>query len=178
MQNPPVIRTALNFGALSGLGSFTVFIILYFMGFNPLGPHSWVGCWIPVLFMILSSRHYRNIENGGFLFYWQGFRIGLLTACAGALVFGALSWAFVVVFDPGVLDAFKQQSLEALELSEGMMKSMMGEAAYDQSIEGINNMKMEDVAASDVFYKMFGGLISAFITAAFMRRDPNFSSEE
>ncbi len=178
MQNPPVIRTALNYGALSGLGSFAVFIILYFLGFNPLGPSSWAGAWIPVVFMVLSSRHYRNIENGGYLLYWQGFRIGLLTASAGALVYGVLSWAFVTVFDPGILDTFKQQSLEALELSEGIMKSMMGEAAYDQSIEGINNMHMEDVAASDVMNKMFGGLIAAFITAAFMRRDPNFSSEE
>ncbi|MFN8153262.1 MAG: DUF4199 domain-containing protein [Bacteroidia bacterium] len=178
MQNPPVIRTALNYGALSGLGSFIVFLALYFMGINPLGPASWAGAWVPVVFMVLSSRHYKYVENGGFLFYWQGFRIGLLTACSGALVYGVLSWAFVKIADPGILDAFKQQSLEALEMTEGIMKSMMGEAAYMQSIESINNMHMEDVAASDVFYKMFGGLLTAFITAAFMRRDPNFTSEE
>ena len=178
MQNPPITRTALNYGALSGLGSFAVFLILYFLGINPLGPSSWAGAWVPLLFMVLASRHYRNFENGGYLIYWQAFRISLLTATAGGIVFGVLSWAFVKMIDPSILDTFKQQSLEALEMTEGMMKSMMGEAAYDQSIESINNMHMEDVAMSDVFYKMFGGLLSAFIIAAFMRRDPNFSSEE
>jgi len=177
MQNPPVLKTALNFGALSGLGSFSVFLILYWLGFNPLGAASWMGAWVPILLMILSCRHYRNVENGGFLFYWPAFRLSFLTACAGALIYGALTWAFVTIIDSSILDSFKQQSLEALELTEGMMKSMMGEAAFEQSVESINNMNMGDVASSDVFNKMLGGLLSAFIIAAFMRREPNFKEE-
>lgn len=177
MQNPPILKTALNFGALSGLGSFSVFLVLYWLGFNPLGPSSWMGVWVPLLFMILASRHYRNVENSGFLFYWQGFRLAFLTACAGAMIYGALSWAFVTIIDASILDTFKQQSLEALELTEGMMKSFMGETAFEQSVESINNMNMGDVASSDVFNKMLGGLLSAFIIAAFMRREPNFKDE-
>ena len=89
MQSPPVLKTALNYGALSGLVSFIVFLILYWMNFNPLGPSSWLGAWVPIIFMVLATRHYRNYENGGFLMYWNGFRISFLTACAAAFVFGA-----------------------------------------------------------------------------------------
>ncbi len=178
MESPPILKTALNFGALSGVGSFVVFLILYALDKNPLGPASWAGAWIPVLFMVLATRYYRNHENRGYISYWQGFRLGFLTASSGALLFGALSWLFVTVIDNSILDAFKQESLEALELTEGMMKSMIGESAFEQSVENINNMTMNDVATSDVFNKMLGGLLVAFITAAFLRREPNFKEEE
>lgn len=177
MQNPPILKTVLNFGALSGLGSFLVFLILYWLGYNPLGVASWAGAWVPVLFMVLASAYYRGNENGGYLYYWQGFRLGFLTACASALVYGGLSWAFVTMIDNSILDTFKQQSLEAMEMTEGMMKSMMGESAFEQSVETINNMKMEEVASSDILNKMLGGLLTAFITAAFMRREPHFTDE-
>ena len=139
MHSPPVLKTALNYGALSGVGSFLVFLALYFMNLNPLGPASWMGAWVPLLFMVLATRHYRHYENGGFLRYWQGFRIGFLTASSGALLFGALAWLFVTLVDITVLERFKQESLEALELTEGMLKSMMGDSAFEQSVESINN---------------------------------------
>ena len=87
-------------------------------------------------------------------------------------------WLYVTLVDNSVLDTFKQESLEALELTEGMMKSMIGESAFEQSIENINNMSMNEVTTSDIFNKMFGGLLSAFITAAFLRREPVFRDEE
>jgi hypothetical protein len=178
MESPPLLKTSLNYGALSGLGSFIVFFILISLGKNPLGPASWAGAWIPILFMVLATRHYRDHENNGFVSYWQAFRIGFLTASAGALLFGALSWLYVTMIDNSVLDTFKQESLEALELTEGMMKSMIGESAFEQSIENINNMSMNEVTTSDIFNKMFGGLLSAFITAAFLRREPVLRDEE
>jgi hypothetical protein len=178
MQSPPVLKTALNYGALSGLVSFLVFLILYWMNFNPLGPSSWLGAWVPVLFMVLATRHYRNYENGGFLLYWNGFRISFLTSCSAALVFGALSWFFVSYIDGEILDRFKQESLEAMELTEGMMKSIMGESAFDQSVQSITNMEMLEVTSGDIFNKMLGGLLCAFIVAAFFRREPNFQDEE
>lgn len=178
MQNPPILKTALNYGALSGLVSFIVFMVLYWMNLNPLGPASWLGAWVPILFIILATRHYRNYENGGYLFYWTGFRIGFLTACSAAFVFGALSWFFVSYVDGEILDRFKQESLEAMELTEGMMKSIVGESAFEQSVQSITNMEMIEVTTSDIFNKMLGGLISALIIAAFLRREPNFQNEE
>jgi len=178
MQSPPVLKTALNYGALSGLVSFIVFLLLYWMHFNPLGPASWLGAWVPILFMILATRHYRKYENGGFLPYWNGFRIGFLTACASAFVFGALTWFFVTYVDGEILDRFKQESLEAMELTEGMMVSLVGESAFEQSVQSITNMDMFEVTSSDIFNKILGGLLSALIVAGFLKREPNFQEEE
>ena len=58
------------------------------------------------------------------------------------------------------------------------MKSMMGEVAFVQSIESITKMNMGDVVTSDIFNKILGGLLVAFIVAAFVKRDPVFKNTE
>jgi Protein of unknown function (DUF4199) len=178
MQSPPVLKTSLNYGALSGLVAFVIFLLLYWANLNPLGPASWLGAWVPILFMALATRHYRKYENGGYLMYWNGFRISFLTACSSAFVYGALSWFFVSYVDGELLDRFKQESLEAMELSEGMMKSIVGESAFDQSVQSITNMEMAELTSTDVFNKIIGGIFCAFIIAAFYKREPNFQDEE
>ena len=110
--------------------------------------------------------------------YWSGFGISFLTAFSSAFVFGALSWFFVSYVDGELLDRFKQESLEAMELSEGMMKSIVGESAFDQSVQSITNMEMAELTSTDVFNKIIGGIFCAFIIAAFYKREPNFQDEE
>lgn len=174
MHSPPVIRTALNFGALNGLGLFTMFLLLYYSGINALVPTSWHTSWVPILFMILGTRYYRNAENHGFISYWQGFRVSFLTASCGAFVFATLAWIFGSYIDGNVLEEFKQRSLEAVEMTEGMMKSMVGESAYEQYIEDISEVQMSDVVIGDFNNKIIGGLIASLVVAAFLRKDPKF----
>jgi hypothetical protein len=178
MHPPPsTLKTALNYGVLSGAGSFIFFLVLYASGVNPLGNSSWLGAWIPPLFMALAGIHYRNIENKGIVSYWQAFRIGFLTSSAGALLFAAMTWIFITVWDPAILEQHKQELLAASELTEGVMSEFMGESAYEQSIENISNMDLYDLVMNDAFSKMIGGLVVAFITAAFVRREPFFPEE-
>lgn len=177
MQSPPVIRTALNFGALCGLSNFAVFLILYYSGKNPLSMLSWYAAPLPILFMILATRHYRNRENGGLLRYDQGFRVSFLTSVAGAFVYGAIVWIFITAFDGSIMEMVKQEYLANLELSEGMMKSLLGEEAFEQSLESIDNLTPYNLVTSDVFYKVLGGLICSLIIAAFLRRVPYLKEE-
>ncbi|MCE2846694.1 MAG: DUF4199 domain-containing protein [Sphingobacteriales bacterium] len=177
MHPPSTLKTALNYGVLSGAGSFVFFLFLYLTDTNPLGNASWLGAWIPPLFMVLASIHYRNIENKGIVGYWQAFRIGLLTSSAGALLFAGMAWIFITVWDPTILENHKQELLAATELAEGYMQELIGESAYEQSIENISNMDLYELVMGDAFNKMLGGLVIAFITAAFVRREPYFPEE-
>ena len=178
MNSPPLLKTALNYGVLCALTSFTVFMGLYWAGLNPLETIiTWVDSWIPIVFMVLAALHYRNRENQGMITYWQAFRMGFLTATFGALLYGAMVWIFGTVGDGQFLDLIKQERLSAMELSEGFMKSFMGESAYEQGLEYINNMDMAFVATEEIRDKTLGGLLCAFITAAFTRREPRYTEE-
>jgi len=138
---------------------------------------TWLDSWIPVVFMILATLHYRNRENQGMITYWQAFRMGFLTASFGALLYGAMVWIFGTMGDGQFLDLIRQERLAAMELSEDMMKNFVGDSAFEQAVENITNMDMADVATEDILNKVFGGLLCAFITAAFTWREPRYTEE-
>jgi len=171
MNQPPVFKTAMNFGAMSGLSCFAMFLILYFTGSNPLGQISWVGVWIPIVFIVLGSRHYRNHEGQGYISYWQGFRVGFLTASCGAFLFALLVWTFATVIDANIIERFKEESLLYLEQTEKLSRSVFGSSIYDASVENIEKITTESIAAQEFWNKTFGGLIVSFITAAFLRNN-------
>jgi hypothetical protein len=178
MNSPPLLKTALNYGALCAVSCFLVFLGMYWAGINPLGTMTtWLDSWIPVVFMILATLHYRNRENQGMITYWQAFRMGFLTASFGALLYGAMVWIFGTMGDGQFLDLIRQERLAAMELSEDMMKNFVGDSAFEQAVENITNMDMADVATEDILNKVFGGLLCAFITAAFTRREPRYTEE-
>lgn len=178
MNSPPLLKTALNYGALCAVSCFVAFLGMYWAGINPLGTMTtWLDSWIPVVFMVLATLHYRNRENQGMITYWQAFRMGFLTATACALLYGAMIWIFGTIGDELFLEQIKQERLNAMELSESVLKTYVDESAFDQAIETITNMDMVDVATEDIFNKVFGGLLCAFITAAFTRREPRYTEE-
>ena len=168
MKTNPLFRTALNFGAMSGLASFLVFLALYFKGLNPLGTASWLGAWIPVVFLCIATKNYRDHALGGFINYGQGMRIGLLTALAASFLFALLIYIFVTIFDSNVIELYKNEMKAGLEET----KFMFSDEMFDKAMEGFEKLTIVTVAYNDFFIKMVGGLLVTFITAAIYRRVP------
>lgn len=178
MPPTPVFRTALNYGAISGISSFAFFVILYILGASPLGPASWLGAWIPVLFMIMATRQYRDHENGGFISYWTAYRAGFLTAACGAFLFALLLYVFGKVIVPDFLSDYLAESLEAIEQSRKLTEDMFGENIYDEAVRNLEKMTLSRVAAQEFFSKSFGGLLVAFLTAAVLQKKPDHPFED
>ncbi len=170
MENRPVLLTAMNFGAMSGLGSFLIFLLIYWTGTSPLGPASWLGSWIPVVFMVYATINYRDKESGGTLSYWRSFRVGFLTAACGGFLFALLVYVFGMVIDPDMVDHFKQESLKYLQQTEDLSKSVFGEEIYDSSVENIEKLTLANICSQEFMNKTLGGLLTAFVTAAILKK--------
>ncbi len=170
-MQPSPFKTAVNFGAMSGLSCFAIFVILYKMGINPLGPGSWLAVWIPPTFIVIATKRFRDYECGGFISFTSAFRTGLLTAMSGGLLYALLIYIFGTLIDATLLDNFKALMLADLEQTEGMIRSVVGDSVYEQSIEEMKNTTLKSIAMTDFLYKFFGGVIISLITAAFLKRN-------
>ncbi len=169
---PPIMRSALNIGALYGISSFVFFLLLYYAGLNPLGPGIWLGVWIPIVFTIWGIKFYRDQECGGFVSYWRAFQTGVMTIMCGALLSALLLYIFGMIGAPDLLDNYKEQMLQGLEETETMMRSMMGDKVFDMTLENINQTTLATLASSDFFNKSLGGAFLSLVLAAFLKRNP------
>jgi hypothetical protein len=171
MKQTP-FKSSVNFGAMYGLACFAMFLLIYWAGKNPLGPASWLAVWIPPLFIVLSIRYYRNNILGGTITFGEALRAGLITVLSGAMLYSLFVVIFGKLIDPEMIDSLKEQLLTELETMEAMVKNMMGDAMYENSIEEIKGMTLGRQAFSEFLNKSLSGLVYSLIAAAALKRKP------
>jgi hypothetical protein len=169
-----MFRHALNYGGLLGIGTMTVFIILYKMGYNPLGNASWLSAWIPVVVIAKSTAAYRNEELEGYMSYGEGFRIGVLTGAAGGLLSALMIYIFCTIVDASIVDDFKTQTLDQMQLVEKQMRGLISDNMYDKAIEAYNNISIQSIVTSEFSNKLIGGILISLITAAVYKKNKPF----
>jgi hypothetical protein len=166
MNSNPLLKTALNFGAMSGLGSFAVFLLLYYNGVNPLGNATWVGAWIPIVFICIATKNYRDHFLAGEITYWQAVKTGMATAIAASFLYAFLIYIFVTLIDGNVVTAFKNEKLLDLEQT----KFMFNEDFYEKMVDEIDKFTIGTIAFNDFFMKIIGSFLVSLITAAIYRK--------
>lgn len=163
-------KVILNYGGGSGLSSFGMFLLIQWIGWNPLGQASLLGLWIPVVFICLATGYYRDHILDGTISYGQAFRVGFLTCSAGALLFALFLYIYGTIINPGLVDVYKQYLMEGIEQSKIFLGEDMFEKIYQSSLENLDKTTMYTIASSDFFNKTFGGFLVSLITAGFYRR--------
>ena len=134
-----------------------------------MGPGSWLAAWIPPLFIFLAVKRFRNHESGGYIRFKAAFVTGTMTAMSGALLYSLIIYIFGTLIDPAIIDNFKELMLADLEKTEDMMRSMVGDSIYEQSIEEVKKTTLRSIATTDFIYKSFGGGIVSLIVAAILK---------
>ncbi len=170
MNSNPLIKTGLNYGSMSGLALVAMFFILYFAGFNPLGGMSWLGAWIPIVFITLAMKLVRDQLMGGFISFGMAFRIGLITVFFSSLLFDMIIFVFGKAVDPGIVEAYRSEILKSADAA----KSLLSENMVDQVIEEAQKVNITSIVFNDFTTKMTGGIILCLILAAIlMRKKPH-----
>ena len=174
MNQNSVLKTALQYGAYSGLSSFIFFLVIYFTGHNPLGAASWLGAWIPIVFIVLGTKYHRNNDLEGYMNYGRGLGIGTLIALCASIIISMSIYIFGTVVDAKILEPYLNEMMEATEKA----KSFMSEELYDKGMEQITKMTMKDVAWSNFYNVILGGFIVSLITAAIYRKEKPFFEQD
>ena len=165
-----MIKHSLNYGALSGIGCFAVFLLLYFFGVNPLGNSSWLAAWIPVVVICISTKTYRENELEGFITYGEAWNVGTFTGIAGALLHALLIYIFLKVYDANLIEAFKNDNIANLQKMEAELKGIIGSSVFETTLESYKRLDVKTVCSSDFFNKTIGAKLVSLITAAIFKR--------
>jgi hypothetical protein len=176
MNKPSSLRLALQFGAYSGVASFIFFVLTFFAGYNPLGQSSWLSLWVPVLFVTMGMKQYKNIDCKGYLPYGEAVRVGLRISIATAFVFASCVYIFgSTAVGNSFVEMFKIDTLEQFEAS----KAVWGQELYEKNITSLNIVNLTIISFSLALFKIVGGLFISFIIAAFVKNsNVSFVNEE
>ncbi len=170
MNNQSIYKTALKYGTITGLGNFVFFLLIYFMGKNPLGNWSWLGAWISILLIILGSKEHRNLDLGGYMTYGRGLGMGTLITVFGALLFGVLLYSFGNFIDAGLAQMQIDEFYQGMEQA----KKYLSEDKYSKIMETFeankSDFNMSKIAISNFEIKVLGGFIVSLVTAGILSK--------
>lgn len=163
------IRIPLNYGSIAGTVSFAIFLLIYIAGHNPLGNASWVAVWVPVVFIVLGIKKYRDQVLEGYISYGQALGMGFMISFIFASLFGILVYIFGVLIDPAIVEMTRQESLQAMQEAADQLPQFFNEEMYDTMMEKIDEITISSLAFSEFTNKLFWGLIISLISAAFLK---------
>jgi hypothetical protein len=154
MERKTEIRFSMNQGLILGLIFILMQVILIVFDLTTEKWVGWLSFAVSIGLIYWSIRRYRDEENGGFLEYWKGVKVGFLT-----MLFASFLSAFFLYIYYQFID------LEAFELlAQNMEDQMLAQGYTDEQVEAMSSMN--PVFSSPTLYSVvafFGSLITGFI---------------
>lgn len=173
------LRTSVYYGFLCAASCFFFMLILYFAGKYPLGKWSWLGTWIPIVFMIRGVKAHRDIDLGGSISYGEAFGTSYLVALSNAVMLGILIYLFGILVGTNIISMMISESAEKIEKA----KSFMTEEVYESAMNSLEEMKSSPsytlfrIVLGDFTIKSIGGIIVSFVIASVMKKQMPFAAD-
>ena len=112
------LKLQFNYGSIAGFSAFLFFLLYVNCGLNPLGNISWLGAWIPILFIYLCIKKYRDEELEGFISYKESLSIGIVVSFVYASLFGMMLYAYGTFINADFLELHKNEALDGVAALE------------------------------------------------------------
>jgi hypothetical protein len=167
------IKLAVNYGVLAGITSFGLILLLYLFGKNPLGNFSWITFWVPILFITLAIKNYRDNDLGGYINYGEGLLVGVMLSLVYGSLYAMLIFMFGNFLAPEVVDMHREETIGAMEPMQEAMPEL-----YDRLYEEVLKLDISRIATSEFINKAIWGIVLSLIIAAVLKRKPSIFEEE
>lgn len=159
--------TVFTYGLYLGIASIVFSLITFYSGMLGNTYFSYLAYLIPIIFIFMGLKFYKEKENAGVLRYGQGVGLGVLISLVGGVVSSIFTYVYFVFIDPSkhteMLAVVQEKQLEAgvpaaqLEQMDGIMSVMMSPTS---------------MAIIGIVGSVIGGLIIALIVSAILKKDP------
>ncbi len=157
------------FGLAGGGLCAVAFLIVYFLGHEPVSFTEIFGYFLLPIFVFFGIKNFRDNMNGGELYFSQGMTVGFFVYSILALISAGVIFMFLHL-DPSVFDSYKTSNLALLEEKREIIIAQIDEASYNSTLDNILNMTIFDVAINDFLRKVFPGLFFTIIVSIILKK--------
>jgi len=162
-------KMAANYGTIAGLISFAFFIVLAMMGENPIGNWSTIAALIPIYFLYVGTKKYRDQEMQGSIKFSQAFMFSLTTTFFYSTIFAALAYMYGALIDTELVELIKADLMKNMD----QVAVMFGENSklMDEAIKQIENTNIGQIAWGQYWNKIIWGFIISLIIAGILKKE-------
>jgi hypothetical protein len=157
------------FGLAAGVLCIVAFLLMFYMGNEPVSMVLIFGYIISPLFIFLGIKHFREVYNQGNLYFGQGMTVGFFVYSIMAMVSAVFIFLFLN-FNPETFETFRAMNLALLDEKKEVLIAQLSQESFDDTYESITGMTKFDVASNDFLRKIFPGLFFTIIISIILKR--------
>ncbi len=165
-NNPPVLKSTLNYGVMLGLSLVMVQLLLWMFDATTNQVLGLLSIPITVAGIALATKSFRDHEQEGFISYGRALGIGTLTVMFSSVITSVFTYLLYTVIDPGLMDKIYAATEEAYYES-GLPEDQI-EIAMQMAKRFSNPVIM---SVMGFFGGTFFGFIFSLITSIFIRKE-------
>ena len=169
------LKTQLNYGSQAGLIAFILFLIYYYLGFNPFGNIRFLTVWVPILFVFKTIKAVREDRNG-FISYGSALQNGIFFSFIYSSFSSILVYLFAIIFPNHLIETQVNElnkNLEELEKLSGIFSKETYELMISSIEIAIENTNIRTLAWSEFQFKLMGGVFISLIISFILKKKPS-----
>lgn len=166
------LRSAYLFGIFGGAFCGLAFLVMYFMGKEPIGFTGIFGYFIIPLFVFMGIKDFKVGRDKQELTFGQGMTVGFFIYTILALI-SAIAIFIIIQFDQAILEEFKTANLDLLHEKREELIAQIDEVSYNITFKNISNMTLFDVVLNDFLRKVFPGLFFTILISMILKNTKN-----
>jgi len=163
------LQGAYLFGIIGGVFCGLGFLVVYFLGHEPISFTEIFGYILIPIFVFLGIKNFKDNMNNGELTFGQGMTVGFFVYSILAFISAIVIFIFLQV-DSGIFNEFKASNLVLLREKKEILIAQLDKESYDTTFFNISNMTIFDVVFNDFLRKIFPGLFLTILISIILKR--------
>ena len=163
------LKGAYLFGIIGGVFCGLGFLVVYFLGLEPISFTEIFGYILIPVFIFLGIKNFKDNMNDGELTFGQGMTVGFFVYSILAFISAMVIFIFLQV-DSGIFEEFRASNLALLSEKREILIEQLDKDAYDTTFSNISNMTIFDVVFNDFLRKVFPGLFLTILISIVLKK--------
>lgn len=157
-----IFRTGIKYGATGGAINIIYYLVMYWLGKNPLGPSKNIAdVFIMLLFVLFGIIEYSYIDKN--FRFWKYMSVGVINYLILAIISSIFILVLLNTFAPELHEQYIEDRLEMMENNkEGFIEKFDVEK-YKETYKEVENTKPYHLVIDDFVKKSLIGLFLVII---------------
>jgi hypothetical protein len=170
MKQQLFIRTTIIAGVCTGLATFLLTLLLFYVGLKPLGKQFFLFLPVYGALMMLFMTWYRNYKNSGLLSGSKAIVMALLINVLACLFYASSLYLFLRFSNTTMLAEHHTDLIKLLTDNKDILIKDSGIDSYQKHLDSIQQVSPANIATDILIKSSIGGFFVAIIMALGLRK--------
>jgi len=162
----PMMPSASRNGLFLGLALVLLQTIFYLADIQYNSKMGYLSYVILIAGLFLSTRNYRDVNNGGFLSYGRGVGYGVLVSLMAGIISAVFVFVLYTYFDPTMIDKI------LIETENQLVEDGMEDSQIEQTMDITAKMITPfTITLFSIIGMVFMGLVFSLVVSVFLRKE-------